>query len=138
LLEIRDLRVSYGNDTVINGLDLDLADGETLAIIGESGTGKTTLGMSIMRLTEGKVRGVIRFDGEDLFALSDRQIETIRWNRIAMVFQNVNNVLNPVYTVMKQVAEPIIEHKLRSPKEALAKAGELLAQFGIPPDRFSA
>ena len=52
MLEIRNLRVSYGSDTVLNGVDLDLADGEALAIIGESGTGKTTLGMSIMRLAE--------------------------------------------------------------------------------------
>ena len=138
LLEIKDLRVSYGSDTVLNGVDLDLADGETLAIIGESGTGKTTLGMSIMRLVEAKVKGSICLNGEDLLALPDRRIQEIRWDRIAMVFQNVNNVLNPVHSILDQVAEPIIEHKLRSKKEARAKAGELLAEFGLPPERFSA
>jgi peptide/nickel transport system ATP-binding protein len=138
LLEIRDLHVSYGNDMVLNGIDLDLADGETLAIIGESGTGKTTLGMSIMRLAEAKVQGSIRFNGEDLLSLSDRELQEIRWNRIAMLFQNVNNVLNPVHTVLNQVAEPMIEHKLRSKEEAMVKAGELLAKFGLPPKRFSA
>lgn len=138
LLEIRDLRVTYGNDMVLNGIDLDLADGETLAIIGESGTGKTTLGMSIMRLVEAKVQGSIRFNGEDLLSLPDRELQEIRWNRIAMLFQNVNNVLNPVHTVLNQVAEPMIEHKLRSKEEALVKAGELLAKFGLPPKRFSA
>ena len=138
MLEIRDLRVSYGNDMVLNGVDLDLADGETLAIIGESGTGKTTLGMSIMRLVEARVQGSIRFNGEDLLSLPDRELQEIRWNRIAMVFQNVNNVLNPVHTVLDQVAEPMIEHKLQSKEEALVKAGELLAKFGLPPKRFSA
>jgi len=138
LLEIRNLRVSYGNDMVLNGLNLDLADGETLAIIGESGTGKTTLGMSIMRLAEARVQGSIHFNGVDLFALSDRQMRGIRWNRIAMLFQNVNNVLNPVHTVLDQVSEPMVEHKLLNKDEALVKAGELLARFGLSQARFSA
>jgi len=138
LLEIKDLRVSYGDDTVLDGLDLDLADGETLAIIGESGAGKTTLGMSIMRLVEGKVQGSILFNGQDILSLADKEIQDLRWNRIAMVFQNVNNVLNPVHKVLDQVAEPMIEHKLRSKDEARTKAGELLTQFGLSPKRFSA
>ena len=137
MLEISDLRVSYGTDTVLNGVDLDLADGETLAIIGESGTGKTTLGMSIMCLAEAKVQGSILFNGEDLLALPDGQIREIRWNRIAMVFQNVNNVLNPVHSILDQVAEPMIEHNLLNKKEARAKAGELLAEFGLSQKRFS-
>jgi len=123
---------------VLNGVDLDLAEGEALAIIGESGTGKTTLGMSIMRLAEARVQGSIRFNGQDLLSLSDMEMQGIRWARIAMVFQNVNNVLDPVYTVLNQVAEPMIEHKLRSKEEALVKAGELLTQFGLPQKRFYA
>jgi peptide/nickel transport system ATP-binding protein len=138
LLEIRDLQISYGDDMVINGLDLDLADNETLAIIGESGTGKTTLGLSIMRLVEGKVRGSIRFNEQDIMSLTDNEIRNLRWNRIAMVFQNVNNVLNPVYRVIDQVAEPMIEHKLRRKNEARIKARELLAQFGLSEKRFLA
>jgi len=137
LLEIRDLRVSYGNTAVLNGVDLDLARGETLAIIGESGTGKTTLGMTIMRLAEARVQGIIRFNGQDLLSLPDKDIREMRWNRIAMVFQNVNNVLNPVHPVLDQVAEPMIEHKLREKDEARIKAGELLERFGLPPERFS-
>lgn len=138
MLEIRGLRVSYGNDTVLNGLDLDLADGEALAIIGESGAGKTTLGMSIMRLADAGIQGSIRFNGEDIFTLSDEQMREIRWNRISMLFQNVNNVLNPVHRVLDQVAEPIVEHKLRSKGGALDRAGELLTRFGLPTERFSA
>jgi peptide/nickel transport system ATP-binding protein len=138
LLEIRNLRVSYGNDTVLNGLDLELAAGETLAIIGESGTGKTTLGLSIMRLAEARVQGSILFNGHDLLSLPDGEMQAIRWSRLAMVFQNVNNVLNPVHTVLEQVAEPIVEHKLKNKGEARARAGELLAQFGLPQERFTA
>jgi peptide/nickel transport system ATP-binding protein len=138
LLEIRDLHVSYGNDMVLNGLNLDLADGETLALIGESGTGKTTLGMSIMRLAEARIEGSIRYNGEDLLALSESELQEIRWNRIAMLFQNVNNVLNPVHRVLDQVAEPMVEHKLLNKDEALAKAGELLARFGLSQARFRA
>ena len=138
LLEIKDLRVSYGQDSILNGIDIEVSRGETLAIIGESGAGKTTLGLSIMRLVEGTVRGTIRFNGKELLKLPDKEMEQIRWNQIAMVFQNVNNVLNPVYTVLNQVAEPIIEHGLKSKEEAQDKATQLLSYFGLPQDRFSA
>jgi len=138
LLEIKDLRVSYGQDVILNGIDLELGSGETLAIVGESGTGKTTLGLSIMRLTEGTVRGVIRFNGKDLLALSDNEMQQIRWSQIAIVFQNANNVLNPVYTVLNQIMEPMVEHGLKSRDEARDRTAELLRYFGFPRDRFSA
>jgi len=138
LLEIKDLRVSYGQDVVLNGIDLELGVGETLAIVGESGTGKTTLGLSIMRLVEGTVRGTIRFNGKDLLTLSDNAMQQIRWSQIAMVFQNANNVLNPIYTVLNQIMEPMIEHGLKSKKEAQDRAAELLGYFGLPQNRFTA
>jgi len=138
LLEIKDLRVSYGQDVVLNGIDLELESGETLAIVGESGTGKTTLGLSIMRLVEGTVRGSIRFNGKDLLLLTDSEMQQIRWSQIAMAFQNANNVLNPVYTVLDQTMEPMIEHGLKSRGEARDRAAELLRYFGFPQNRFSA
>ncbi len=138
LLEIKDLSVSYGKDIILNGIDLELHDGETLAIIGESGAGKTTLGLSIMRLVEGAVHGAIRFDGNDLLALPDEEMRAIRWSRIAMVFQNVNNVLNPVHTILSQIAEPMIEHGLRNREEAHDRAAELLSRFGLSQSRFAA
>jgi len=137
LLEIKNLRVSYGHDVVLNGIDLKLKTGETVAIVGESGTGKTTLGLSIMRLVEGTVRGVIRFNGKDLLTLSDNEMQQIRWSQIAMAFQNANNVLNPVHTVLNQVMEPMIEHRLKSKEEARNRATELLGYFGFPRERFS-
>jgi peptide/nickel transport system ATP-binding protein len=138
LLEIKDLRVSYGQDVVLNGIDLELGSGETLAIVGESGTGKTTLGLSIMRLAEGAVRGTIRFNGKNLLSLTDNEMQQIRWSQIAMVFQNANNVLNPVYTILNQIMEPMVEHGLKSKEEARGRAEELLRYFGFPGDRFSA
>jgi peptide/nickel transport system ATP-binding protein len=138
LLEIKELSVSYGQDVVLNVIDLNLKSGETLAIVGESGTGKTTLGLSIMRLLEGTVRGNIHFNGRDLLTLSDREMRALRWNRIAMVFQNVDNVLNPVYTVLDQVVEPMIEHGRLNKDEARRKAVSLLDRFGLPQTRFSA
>jgi len=138
LLEIKNLRVSYGQDVILNGIDLELKPGETVAIVGESGTGKTTLALSIMRLVEGTVRGVIRFNGKDLLALSDNEMRQVRWTQIAMVFQNANNVLNPVYTVLNQIMEPMIEHRLKSREEARKRAAELLGYFGFPRERFSA
>lgn len=138
MLEIKELSVSYGQDVVLNGIDLNLKSGETLAIVGESGTGKTTLSLSIMRLLEGKVRGTIHFNGRDLLTLSDKEMRGVRWNQIAMAFQNVDNVLNPVYTVLDQVAEPMIEHGRLNKDEARHKAVALLKRFGLPENRFSA
>jgi len=138
LLEIKDLRVSYGQDVILNGIDLEVESGETLAIVGESGTGKTTLGLSIMRLVEGTVRGTIRFDGKELLTLSESEMQQIRWSQIAMAFQNANNVLNPVYTVLNQIMEPMIEHGLKGKEEARDRAAELLRYFGFPRERISA
>jgi peptide/nickel transport system ATP-binding protein len=138
LLEIKNLQISYGQEVILNGIDLGLEPGETLAIVGESGTGKTTLGLSIMRLVEGTVRGDIRFNGKNLLSLSDSEMQRVRWSRIAMAFQNANNVLNPVYTVLNQIMEPMVEHGLKSREEARDKATELLRYFGLQENRFSA
>ena len=100
MLEIKDLRVSYGQDIILNRIDLEVEAGESLAIVGESGTGKTTLGLSIMGLVEGTVRGNIRFNEKDLLKLPNKEMQRIRWSQIAMAFQNANNVLNPVYAVL--------------------------------------
>jgi len=138
LLEIKGLRVSYGQEAILNGIDLKLGSGETLAIVGESGAGKTTLGLSIMHLGEGTVRGTIHFNGKDLLALSEKEMQQIRWSQIAMAFQNANNVLNPIYTVLDQIMEPMIEHRLKRREEAQDKAKELLGYFGLPRERLSA
>ncbi len=136
MLDIKDLHVSYGKENILNGLNLSLKRGETLAIIGESGAGKTTLGLSIMRLTEGNVKGSIIFDNKDILTFPDRDMQALRGNRIAMVFQNTNSSLNPVIDVLHQVAEPMIEHGLMNKTEAQEKAMHLLERFGLSPERF--
>jgi peptide/nickel transport system ATP-binding protein len=138
VLRIKNLRVNYGQDQILKGIDLEVRDGECLAIVGESGAGKTTLGLSIMQLLEGRVQGEIFLDGLDLLSLPEKSMEEIRWDRVSMVFQNANNVLNPVHTVIEQVMEPMIEHHLSHRSEAKERASQLLTRAGLPRDRFSA
>ena len=138
MLRIKDLRVNYGQEQILKGIDLEVRDGECLAIVGESGAGKTTLGLSIMQLLEGRVQGEIFLDGLDLLSLPEKSMEEIRWDRVSMVFQNANNVLNPVHTVIEQVMEPMIEHHLSDRSEAKERAWQLLTRAGLPRDRFSA
>jgi peptide/nickel transport system ATP-binding protein len=138
LLDIRDLRVSYGRDLVLNGIDLQVERGETLAVVGESGTGKTTLGLSIMRLAEARVQGSIRLNGTELSALPEGEMRRVRGKGMGMVFQNVHGVLNPVFTVLYQVMEPMVEHGFESEETARDRAARLLAYFGLPEHRMSA
>jgi len=138
MLKLEALEVSYGEKKILNGIDLELQDGESLAVIGESGAGKTTLALSLMRLVDGSVKGKILFNGLDLLSLPEEAITELRGNRIAWAPQNSNNTLNPVHTILNQVAEPIIEHKLKNRREAGKQASILLSSFGIPVNRFSA
>jgi len=138
MVKLEALEVSYGEKKILNGIDLELKDGESLAIIGESGAGKTTLALSLMRLVDGSVKGKILFNGLDLLSLPEEAINELRGNRIALAPQNANNTLNPVHTILHQVAEPITEHKLKNHREARKQASILLSSFGIPVNRFSA
>jgi len=138
MLKLEALEVSYGEKKILNGIDLELKDGESLAIIGESGAGKTTLALSLMRLVDGSVKGKILFNGLDLLSLPEETINELRGNRIALAPQNANNMLNPVHTILNQIAEPITEHKLKNRREARKQASILLSSFGIPVNRLSA
>jgi len=138
MLKLEALEVSYGEKKILNGIDLELQDGESLAVIGESGAGKTTLALTLMRLVDGNVKGKISFDGLDLLSLPEQEINELRGNRIAWAPQNANNALNPVYTILDQVAEPITAHRLKDRQEAAKQASLLLTEFGISENRFSA
>jgi peptide/nickel transport system ATP-binding protein len=138
MLEIKGLEVNYGKRRVLHGINLTLKRGESLSIVGESGGGKTTLGLSIMGLVEGTVRGEILFDGKNLAILPEKELRKIRWNRIAMVFQNVENALNPLYTALDQVSEPIVAHKIGNKEEARKRAEELLNMVSLLEARFYA
>lgn len=86
MLRIEGLKVSFGSERILRGIDLEVADGECIAIIGESGAGKTTLGLSIMGLLNGNARGQINLGDTDLLSLSEEEIRRLRWNRVAMAF----------------------------------------------------
>lgn len=143
LLEIKDLVVHYVTDEgaveAVNGLDLDLNKGETLGIVGETGAGKTTTALSILRLVPdppGKIiSGEIKFEGENILEYSREQMRNLRGNKISMIFQDPMTSLNPVLTVGEQIAEGIEIHQKLSPKDALEKAKEMLAFVGIPQER---
>jgi peptide/nickel transport system ATP-binding protein len=138
LLQLKDLYINYGQEPILNGIDLELDKGQSIAIIGESGTGKTTLALSIMRLIEARVSGQILLDGKNLLKLSESDMQQIRWKDIAIAFQNANHVLNPVLNIIEQVMEPIIAHGNGNTKKARNRAAELLELFGLPEHRFGA
>ena len=101
MLKISNLKVSYGRKMIIRDLDLQVDKGKILSVVGESGTGKTTLGFSIMglineRAENGIVQGEIFLDGNDINRMGKEELRKIRWNRLSMVFQNVEDALNPV------------------------------------------
>lgn len=138
MLKLVDLRVSYGSDRILNGIDLEVNDGESLAIIGESGAGKTTLGFSLMRLVEADIRGQVYLDGQDLLSLPETAMRDIRGRRISMAFQNANNALNPVHDVLGQVMEPLLAHGIADKPQARERAEDSLTRCGLDPDKFNA
>jgi peptide/nickel transport system ATP-binding protein len=134
LLEVRDLRVSFGQHEAVRGLSFDIAAGETLALVGESGCGKSATALSLMRLVPapGRVTGSIRFDGEDLLALNARQMREKRGRQLSMIFQEPMTSLNPVMSIGAQIVETLREHEALSKRAALARAVELLDLVRIP------
>jgi len=140
LLEIRGLSVSFQTDAgpvlAVRGVDLALVEGETLALVGESGCGKSVTALSILRLVEtppgAYEAGQILLSGEDLLRVSERRIREVRGNDVAMIFQEPMTSLNPVFPVGEQVAEAIELHQEVSAEEARARAVEALRRVGIP------
>jgi oligopeptide/dipeptide ABC transporter ATP-binding protein len=144
LLEIEGLQTQFftssGIVKAVDGITYDVEAGETVAVVGESGCGKSVSALSILRLVAepaGKVvGGTIKFQGQDLLALSDIEMRKIRGNDIAMVFQEPMTSLNPVLTIGLQLTETLTHHLNMSEKEATARAVELLGLVGISePDR---
>jgi peptide/nickel transport system ATP-binding protein len=139
LLEIENLQVHfrtpYGINRAVDGVSFHVNEGETLAVVGESGCGKSVTAMSILRLIPeppGKIAGSIRFQGKDLLRLSDREMRGIRGNDISMVFQEPMTSLNPVLTVGRQIRETLRLHQGLDQRAATARAVEMLALVGIP------
>lgn len=140
LLEIRDLRTYFhterGTVKAVDGVSLRLEEGHALSIVGESGCGKTVTAQSVLRLIPsppGKiVGGEIRFQGQELLSLSDEEMNAIRGNQIAMIFQEPMTALNPVFRVGDQIGEVLLRHKGLRKAEALDRSVDLLRQVGIP------
>ena len=143
LLSVENLTVGYntkhGSLKAVDRVSFTLKEGESLGFVGESGCGKTTMGMALMGLLppNGSVReGEILFEGTDLLKLSSEQMRQVRWSEIAMIFQAAMNALNPVQRVGAQVAEAMLVHDdLLKEEAALAKVEELFDLVGIPRDR---
>jgi peptide/nickel transport system ATP-binding protein len=139
LLEVDNLQTHFrtpdGVNRAVDGVTFHVEAGETLAIVGESGCGKSVTAMSILRLIPeppGKIAGSVRFEDRDLLKCSDREMRDIRGNEISMIFQEPMTSLNPVLTVGRQIGETLRLHQGLSAKQAEAKAVEMLTLVGIP------
>ena len=143
LLTVENLSVGYhtrkGFLKSVQGVSFALAEGESLGLVGESGCGKTTIGMSLMGLLPENAAvtdGRILFEDKDLLKLSKKEIRQVRWKKIAMIFQAAMNALNPVHRVSEQIAEAILAHDTEISEETAMKQVESLFQVvGIPPGR---
>jgi peptide/nickel transport system ATP-binding protein len=148
ILKVENLYLSYktpeGELIAVDNANFSMKRGETLGIIGESGCGKTTLILSLMKLLppSGVINnGKILFDGEDLVPKDQKEMERIRWKKISMVFQGALNYLNPIRTAGQQIVEAIMTHddeKKYNKQRALESAEKLLELVRIPPSRVNA
>ncbi len=132
LLDIRDLRVAFDGHEVVHGLNLRVAAGERVALVGESGSGKSVTALAILRLLESaRLSGNIGWRGEDLLNKTDREMQAIRGDQIAMVFQEPMTALNPLLTIGQQIAEVLQIKKGLSPQAAGERVTALLQETGI-------
>ncbi len=140
LLEVKNLKTYfYTEDGVVpavDGVDFELKPGQTLGIVGESGCGKSVTSISILRLVPSPpgriVEGEIFFEGKDLVQATEREMQNIRGNDIAMIFQEPMTSLNPVFTIGKQIMEAIMLHQKLDKKAARERCIEMLKLVGIP------
>ena len=142
-VEVNDLVVEFKTDDgivhALNGMDLKVENGKTLGLVGETGAGKTTTALSILRLVPsppGVIKGgTIQLAGEDLFSKTEEEMRKIRGKAVSMIFQDPMTSLNPVLTVEEQIAEVIELHEDVNHQGAIQKAKEMLELVGIPGER---
>lgn len=145
ILEVNDLWVQYraGGETVeaVNGVSFKLKERQSLALVGETGAGKTTIAKAIMSILPNPpakvVGGEIFLEGEDMLRMKEKKLRKIRGSRISMIFQDPMTALSPVYTIGNQIEEAYSEHFKVSPSEAKKRTIELLNMVGIPAERYS-
>ncbi|MEV5984621.1 ABC transporter ATP-binding protein [Streptomyces sp. NPDC052051] len=142
-LSVRDLKVHFSTEDgavkAVDGLSFDLAKGKTLGIVGESGSGKSVTNLTILGLHDPArttIEGEILLDGKELLTASERELEKLRGNKMAMIFQDALASLSPYHTIGRQISETYRKHTGASKQEARARAIEMLRRVGIPqPDR---
>ena len=140
VLEVKDLRVHYATPTgdviAVNGGSFDLYEGETVGLVGESGCGKTTMAMGILRLVQPPGRivgGQVIVNGVNLLKLNEEELRNVRWRELALIPQGAMNSLNPVIKVKDQIADGIITHMGQQPAGVLKdRILELLNMVGLP------
>jgi peptide/nickel transport system ATP-binding protein len=143
LIDVKDLNVRFvsreASVNAVNGVSFSLDPGEVLCIIGESGSGKSVTMRALMRLLpqdRARISGQIAIDGEDILALSERQLSAVRGAKIAMIFQEPMTALDPVFTIGDQIVETLMRHQKISRAEAGKRALELLELVRVPsPER---
>src|SRR5207302_4608564 len=134
LLGIERLNVSFGSTAAVRDLSLSISSGETLGLVGESGSGKSVTSLAIMRLLAppARVRGSIRFAGEELLTASEEKMRRLRGQAMTMIFQEPMTALNPLMRVGDQVAEAVLAHNRVSRKEAFERVVAALNEVAIP------
>ncbi len=139
LLSVRDLSVAFASEErtvlAVDGVSFDVRRGETVALVGESGSGKSVTALSVLKLlppSASHPSGEVRFNGENLIAMNERQIRKVRGNDVTMVFQEPMTSLNPLHTVERQIAEVLSIHRGITGDAARKRVIELLTEVGIP------
>jgi peptide/nickel transport system ATP-binding protein len=141
LLDVAGLSVTYrtGRDRVraVRDVSFSLAPGETLGMAGESGSGKSTVALSLLRLlpASAEVTGAVRFRDDDLFSVNWERMRAVRWAGASVVFQGAMSALNPVQTIGEQIREPILLHEKVGEREARSRTADLLDSVGVPSSR---
>ena len=142
VLEIKNLGMSYdtteGSVSAVDNVSFRIMSGEAMGLVGESGCGKTSLGMCIMKLLPENAKitnGEIIFDGEDIVPKTEDEMRMIRWKGVSMIFQAAMNALNPVYKVGDQIIEAIMAHDKIKKEEAREKVRDLYKLVGLSPER---
>lgn len=142
-LDVRDLTVQYTSMGsvihAVNGITFQLKKGETLALVGETGAGKTSIAKAILRIlpdVSAKSKGTVIFNNTDLMQMKEKEMQKIRGHKISMIFQDPMTALNPTMRVGKQISEVISAHRSISTEEAVAEGKKMLEMVGIPAERY--
>jgi peptide/nickel transport system ATP-binding protein len=141
LLEVRDLSIEYATQAgpvpAVRGVSFAIDKGQVLGLAGESGCGKSTIGLGLLRLLPRgtNISGTVVLDGRDVLAMTPTELGAARWTEASIVFQGAQHALDPVIRVGDQIAEAILAHGLAGRREAAVRSGELLERVGLPARR---